>query len=163
MLKFKSQIIRKPIDGEAGGENQGQTSQFEGIITKDAIILEQELSDELKIIQNEGDGHKMMKALGKSFDEVIKRDKNFGRLLTKIKKAYDEYLSKIVTQSSRSNNEPAPQLNMADSSTNTPVSPLEAKQEKEDKKDEILARDNQIRELEKQNQELQSKMVNFET
>jgi len=39
----------------------------------------------------------MMKALGKSFDEVIKRDKNFGRLLTKIKKAYDEYLSKIVT------------------------------------------------------------------
>jgi len=52
---------------------------------------------------------------------------------------------------------------MANSSTNTPVSPLEAKQERQDKKDEILARDNQIRELEKQKEELQSKMVNFET
>ena len=40
-----------------------------------------------------------MKTLGKSFDEVIKRDKNFGRLLTKIKKAYDEYLNHLAAQS----------------------------------------------------------------
>ena len=90
----------------------------------------------------------MMKALGKSFDEVIKRDKNFGRLLTKIKTAYDEYLSKAASQGTHSNAEAAPPLNVADSATNTPVSPLELQQEKA----EIVARDNQIRELQKQNQ-----------
>jgi hypothetical protein len=48
----------------------------------------------------------MMQALGKSFDEVIKRDKNFGKLLTKIKKAYDEYLTKLASQSQRTMSDP---------------------------------------------------------
>ena len=42
-----------------------------------------------------------MQTLGRSFDEVIKRDKHFGRLLTKIKKAYDEYLTHLAAQSQR--------------------------------------------------------------
>lgn len=37
---------------------------------------------------------KKIQAFGHTFEEVIKRDKNFGSLLTKIKKAYDEYLHK---------------------------------------------------------------------
>ena len=44
--------------------------------------------------------------MGKSFDEVIKRDKNFGKLLTKIKKAYDEYLTKLASQSQRTMSDP---------------------------------------------------------
>jgi hypothetical protein len=68
----------------------------------------------------------MIQTLGKSFDEVIKRDKNFGRLLTKIKKAYDEYLTKLSCQSQRTVSEnmtPEKELKMVvptqDQSTNT--------------------------------------------
>jgi len=33
-----------------------------------------------------------MKQIGFTFDEIIKRDKDFGKLLMKIKGAYDSYL-----------------------------------------------------------------------
>lgn len=36
-----------------------------------------------------------MAAFTDTFDEVIKVDKNFSSLLTKIKQAYDEYLTKM--------------------------------------------------------------------
>ena len=44
------------------------------------------------------DEKQVIQVLGKSFDQVIQRDKNFGRLLTKIKKAYDEYVAKLAEQ-----------------------------------------------------------------
>ena len=77
---------------------------IEGIITKDAIILEQELSNDLRDLwdsDNENNSQQVIQTLGKSLDEVIKRDKNFGKLLTKIRKAYDEYLTKLASQSQR--------------------------------------------------------------
>jgi hypothetical protein len=42
---------------------------------------------------NEG---KKMQAFNQTFNEIIKRDKNFGSLLLKIKQAYDEYLRKSL-------------------------------------------------------------------
>ena len=102
-----------------------------------------------------------MQALGKSFDEVIKRDKNFGQLLTKIKKAYDEYLRKLASQSQRALTQrtmtdqpqqtetvdPIQVNQVADSATNT--SPV-ISQEPEDQKlkQQIKLRDMQIKELE---------------
>jgi len=41
------------------------------------------------------DESKKMAAFTQTFDEVIKVDKNFSSLLTKIKSAYDEYLTKM--------------------------------------------------------------------
>jgi hypothetical protein len=35
-----------------------------------------------------------MQAFTQTFTEIIKRDKNFGSLLLKIKSAYDEYIKK---------------------------------------------------------------------
>lgn len=35
-----------------------------------------------------------MQAFDQTFNEIIKRDKNFGSLLLKIKSAYDDYLRK---------------------------------------------------------------------
>ena len=40
---------------------------------------------------NEG---KKLQAFTQTFNEIIKRDKNFGSLLLKIKQAYDEYIRK---------------------------------------------------------------------
>ena len=37
-----------------------------------------------------------MQAFGHTFDEVIKRDRDFGSLLLKIKHAYDDYLNKVT-------------------------------------------------------------------
>lgn len=39
-----------------------------------------------------------MQAFGHTFDEVIKRDRDFGSLLLKIKHAYDDYLNKITNE-----------------------------------------------------------------
>lgn len=45
---------------------------IEGIITKDAIIMEQELSDELRDLRTRGDSsQQVVHVLGKSFDQVI--------------------------------------------------------------------------------------------
>lgn len=102
VLKFKSEVIKKDVgtsaDGaEANADGTEKSEMIEGIITKDAIILEQQLSNELRDLRSKGDdGKEVMQALGKSFDQVIQRDKNFGSLLTKIKKAYDEYLEKLA-------------------------------------------------------------------
>ena len=54
---------------------------IQGRITKDAIILEQKLTKELK----NQDPKKSIQAVGHTFDEIIKRDKDFGKLLLKIK------------------------------------------------------------------------------
>ena len=66
--------------------------------------MEQQLTDDLKDLQlaegSKSDRKRVIQTLGRSFDEVIKRDKNFGRLLTKIKQAYDEYLGKLAEESS---------------------------------------------------------------
>ena len=35
----------------------------------------------------------MIQIFGNTFDEVIKKDQNFGSLLVKIKQAYDDYLN----------------------------------------------------------------------
>jgi hypothetical protein len=40
-----------------------------------------------------------MQAFNQTFNEIIKRDKNFGSLLLKIKHAYDEYIRKSIQQS----------------------------------------------------------------
>lgn len=37
-----------------------------------------------------------MQAFTQTFNEIIKRDRNFGSLLLKIKQAYDEYIRKTV-------------------------------------------------------------------
>lgn len=101
MLKFKSEVIKKNGQQDPGSQQRPSSEMIEGIITKDAIILEQELSNELRDLRDNGaeNSQQIMQTLGKSFDEVIKRDKNFGRLLTKIKKAYDEYLTHLAAQS----------------------------------------------------------------
>lgn len=39
-----------------------------------------------------------MQAFGHTFDEVIKRDRDFGSLLLKIKHAYDDYLTKVTNE-----------------------------------------------------------------
>jgi len=59
---------------------------YKGCITKDNVNLENQL--------NRADNK--IEAIGNTFDEVIKRDKDFGSLLIKIKAAYDSYLRKIV-------------------------------------------------------------------
>jgi len=46
---------------------------------------------------NEG---KKLQAFNQTFNEIIKRDKNFGSLLLKIKQAYDEYIRKSAQQMS---------------------------------------------------------------
>lgn len=84
VLKFKSEVIhhKSAAGGNSDNNNTAPSSEIiEGTITKDAIILEQELSNELRDLRSKGsedNGQQMMQALGKSFDEVIKRDKNFG-------------------------------------------------------------------------------------
>ena len=40
-----------------------------------------------------------MQAFNQTFNDIIKRDKNFGSLLLKIKHAYDEYIRKSIQQS----------------------------------------------------------------
>lgn len=96
--------------------------------------------------------------LGKSFDQVIQRDKNFGRLLTKIKKAYDEYVAKLAEQQTqRAPQVDAPQNSqVADSSTNTPTPSPQVEDQK--LKEQLIKRDNQISDLEKENEQLQKKM-----
>jgi len=48
---------------------------------------------------NEG---KKMQAFNQTFNEIIKRDKNFGSLLLKIKQVYDEYIKKSFEYSNQS-------------------------------------------------------------
>lgn len=68
--------------------------QYQGYFTADAIYLDKQLTNRLKEAQdNEG---KKMQAFKKTFDEIIKRDKNFGSLLVKIKQAYEEYIKKTL-------------------------------------------------------------------
>jgi hypothetical protein len=45
-----------------------------------------------------------MQAFTQTFNEIIKRDKNFGSLLLKIKLAYDEYIRKTVSGQSPADN-----------------------------------------------------------
>ncbi len=66
--------------------SEEQKHDYKGIITKDNVVLENQL--------NTADNK--IEAIGNTFDEVIKRDKDFGSLLLKIKTAYDSYLRKIV-------------------------------------------------------------------
>ena len=58
VLKFKSEVIhhKSASDGNPNNsENAAPSSEIiEGTITKDAIILEQELSNELRDLQNRG-------------------------------------------------------------------------------------------------------------
>jgi hypothetical protein len=54
----------------------------QGRITKDAIILEQKLANSLK---NKDPSLTTVKAAGQTLMEIVKRDKNFGKLLMKIK------------------------------------------------------------------------------
>lgn len=57
------------------------------------MYLEKQLTNRLKeASDNEG---KKLQAFTQTFNEIIKRDKNFGSLLLKIKQAYDEYIRKI--------------------------------------------------------------------
>jgi hypothetical protein len=46
--------------------------------------------------KNPLDQAKKIEYIGNTFDEIIKRDKNFGSLLLKIKSAYDSYLEKVT-------------------------------------------------------------------
>jgi hypothetical protein len=74
---------------------------YSGYITKDAIVLEQQLSDRLSNLtpgSTDSNSRKMMQAFGHTFDEVIKRDRDFGGLLLKIKHAYDDYLTKVTNE-----------------------------------------------------------------
>jgi hypothetical protein len=65
---------------------------YQGYFTADAIYLEKQLTNRLKeASDNEG---KKLQAFTQTFNEIIKRDKNFGSLLLKIKQAYDEYIRK---------------------------------------------------------------------
>lgn len=70
--------------------------EFKGYITKEAIFLENQLLSQL---QQQPSGNASpedrIKHIGNTFDEVIKKDKNFGRLLLKIKSAYDQYLETL--------------------------------------------------------------------
>ena len=90
MIQFQSQLKTE--------NNNQETDQreYSGYITKDAIVLEKQLADQLQTLNQNGiDGpqsRQTMRALGDTFDEVIKRDKHFGSLLQQIKKAYDDYL-----------------------------------------------------------------------
>lgn len=43
-----------------------------------------------------------MQAFNQTFNEIIKRDKNFGSLLLKIKQAYDEYIRRSVASQNQS-------------------------------------------------------------
>ena len=80
MIKFKSELIKSQGVNQQDIDTQNRSSaeMIEGIITKDAIILEQELSNELRDLKDNGNtvSQEMIQTLGKSFDEVIKRDKN---------------------------------------------------------------------------------------
>lgn len=67
---------------------------YQGFFTADAIFLEKQLTNRLKeASDNEG---KKLQAFTQTFNEIIKRDKNFGSLLLKIKQAYDEYIRKTT-------------------------------------------------------------------
>lgn len=83
---------------ETGGVNESpvhSTQQlYQGYFTADAIYLEKQLTNRLKeASDNEG---KKLQAFTQTFNEIIKRDKNFGSLLLKIKQAYDEYIRKTA-------------------------------------------------------------------
>ena len=85
----KSSVVDQPSDTSEGGANQDspmhQQSQqlYQGYFTADAIYLEKQLTNRLKeASDNEG---KKMQAFTQTFNEIIKRDKNFGSLLLKIK------------------------------------------------------------------------------
>ena len=67
-------------------------THYQGYFTADAIYLEKQLTTRLKeASDNEG---KKLQAFNQTFNEIIKRDKNFGSLLLKIKQSYDEYIRK---------------------------------------------------------------------
>ena len=59
---------------------------------------------------NEG---KKLQAFNQTFNEIIKRDKNFGSLLLKIKQSYDEYIRKCSQQLSSQVNSPLVSPNAA--------------------------------------------------
>ncbi len=76
--------------------SQSQHEQYQGYFTADAIYLDKQLTNRLKeASDNEG---KKMQAFTQTFNEIIKRDKNFGSLLLKIKQAYDEYIRRTMAQ-----------------------------------------------------------------
>jgi hypothetical protein len=80
----------------AGQQNDSQNHEIKGYITKEAIYLENQLLNNLKSVQP---GEKVQEFkfqhVGETFNQVIKKDKNFGRLLHKIKAAYDSYVEQI--------------------------------------------------------------------
>lgn len=82
-------------------ESNTKDKGYSGYITKDAIYLEKQLSDRLStLLPDSSDSTKLIQAFGHTFDEVIKRDKDFGSLLLKIKNAYDVYLEKVTYKES---------------------------------------------------------------
>lgn len=82
-IEFSSSLMDK--------NNEDSGHQVKGYITKEAIYLENQLLSNLNGVNEINNATKILH-IGNTFDEVIKRDKNFGRLLTKIKQAYDAYL-----------------------------------------------------------------------
>eukprot|EP00347_Sterkiella_histriomuscorum_P001309 403372529 len=88
------QMNKPKINNLTVSMNQDKESKpdYQGFFTSDAIYLEKQLTNRLKeASDNEG---KKMQAFTQTFNEIIKRDKNFGSLLLKIKSAYDEYIKK---------------------------------------------------------------------
>lgn len=87
MSKIRSNSIGHPQDTK-------QEVQYQGFFTADAIYLEKLLTNRLKEASDNED--RKMQAFNQTFNEIIKRDKNFGSLLLKIKHAYDEYIRKSL-------------------------------------------------------------------
>ena len=56
--------------------------------------LEEQLTNRLRKANN--NEKEKLQAFNHTFNEIIQRDKHFGRLLNKIKSAYDEYLTKHI-------------------------------------------------------------------
>ena len=82
--------IRSNSVGPSAPADSQQEVQYQGFFTADAIYLEKLLTNRLKEASDNED--RKMQAFNQTFNEIIKRDKNFGSLLLKIKHAYDEYI-----------------------------------------------------------------------
>ena len=84
-------------DQKSPSNSSQQQPHYQGYFTADAIYLEKQLTNRLKEASN--NQGKKMQAFDQTFNEIIKRDKNFGSLLLKIKSAYDDYLRKSTLDS----------------------------------------------------------------